>query len=69
MHVHFSSLHKTRHWPLAHIFVKAFNFIQVPDLEISCMYFLFVWGWGEEFREDVEGEEDLERGKRGRGAE
>lgn len=33
------------------------------------MHVLFVRGWGEEFREDVEGEEDLESGKRGRGAE
>lgn len=33
------------------------------------MYTLFVWGWGKAFREDVEGVEDLWRGKRGRGAE
>lgn len=33
------------------------------------MHILFVWGWGEELREDVEGVEDLWRGKRGRGAE
>lgn len=29
------------------------------------MHILFVWGWGEEFREDVEGVEDLWRGKGG----
>lgn len=41
----------------------------VPDSELSCVHILFVWGWGEELREDVEGVEDLQRGKRGRGAE
>lgn len=41
----------------------------MPHMQISCVHILFLWGRGEEFREDVEGVEDLWRGKGGRGAE
>lgn len=43
--------------------------VSVSAMEPSCELILFVWGWGEEFMEDVEGVEDLWRGKGGRGME
>lgn len=56
-------------------FVKVFELcssLLACGFKLSTVYFVFGWGWGrgwgEYFRKDVEGEEELERGRRGMGA-
>lgn len=48
--------------------VELCSSLLVCGFKLSTVYFVFGWGWREYFRKDVEGEEELERGRRGMGA-
>lgn len=52
----------------AHVLGYAFNFIAAQLLGGAARFVCVGVGEGEELREDVEGVEDPQRGKRGRGA-